>query len=73
MMLPHGLMEIHLHGRDHDIKLVVESPLTVRQVLVQAGILPSTVLVSFENTILPHATVLTQSVKLLVTTVSSGG
>ena len=73
MMLPHGLMEIHLHGRDHDVKLVADSQKTVRQVLVEAGILPSTVLVSFEGTILPHATVLSQSVKLLVTTVSSGG
>ena len=73
MMQPHGLMEIHLHGRDHDVKLVADSQKTVRQVLVEAGILPSTVLVSFEGTILPHATVLSQSVKLLVTTVSSGG
>lgn len=73
MMQPHGLMEIHLHGRDHDVRVALETQRTVREVLVEADILPSTVLVSFEGTILPHSTVLTQSVKLLVTTVSSGG
>ena len=73
MMQPHGLMEIHLHSRDHDVRVALENQRTVREVLVEAEILPSTVLVSFEGTILPHSTVLTQSVKLLVTTVSSGG
>lgn len=66
-------MQVHLNGRDHDLKLEVEAGQTVRQVLTKANILPSTVIVSFEGTILPHATVLSSDVTLLVTTVSSGG
>ena len=73
MVLPRCSMEIHLKGRDHDVKLEIDGERTVRLALVEAGILPSTVIVSYDGTILPHATVLSQSVKLLVTTVSSGG
>ena len=45
----------------------------IRQALETANILPSTVVVSFNDRILPHSTVLQADVKLLVTTVSSGG
>jgi sulfur carrier protein ThiS len=41
--------------------------------LAQAGILASTVIVSFEGVVLPHATTLNAETTLLVTTVSSGG
>ena len=66
-------MQVHLNGRDHDLKIEVEPGQTVRQVLTEANILPSTVIVSFEGTILPHSTILSSDVVLLVTTVSSGG
>jgi sulfur carrier protein ThiS len=66
-------MQVHLSGRDHDLKIEVEHGQTVRQVLTEANILPSTVIVSFEGTILPHSTILSGDVALLVTTVSSGG
>ena len=67
------VMQVHLNGRDHDLKIEVEPGQTVRQVLAEANILPSTVIVSFEGTILPHSTILSSDVILLVTTVSSGG
>ena len=67
------VMQVHLNGRDHDLKIEVEPDQTVRQVLAEANILPSTVIVSFEGTILPHSTILSSDVILLVTTVSSGG
>jgi|TARA_B110000902_G_scaffold59889_1_gene70467 sulfur carrier protein ThiS len=73
MVLPRSCMEIHLKGRDYDVKVEIDGERTVRKALLEAGILPSTVIVSYDGTILPHATVLSQSVKLLVTTISSGG
>jgi len=66
-------MQVQLNGRDHDLKLEVEPGQTVRKILTEANILPSTVIVSFEGTILPHSTILSGDVALLVTTVSSGG
>ncbi len=66
-------MEITFTGRDHNCTIQVEPSSTLRQALVLANILPSTVIVSYEDKILPHSTVLTSDVDLLVTTVSSGG
>ncbi|MGB2037435.1 MAG: hypothetical protein ACPHX8_03135 [Candidatus Poseidoniaceae archaeon] len=66
-------MEITFHGRDHNCTIEVEGNSTVRQALIEASILPSTVIVSYEDKILPHSTLLNSDVRLLVTTVSSGG
>jgi len=66
-------MHITFHGRDHNCTLVMDDGSSIRQTLEAAGILPSTVVVSFEDRILPHSTILNSDVKLLVTTVSSGG
>ena len=73
MALTRCCMEIHLKGRDYDVKVEFDGEQTVRQALLEAGIHPSTVIVSYDGTILPHATVLSQSVQLLVITISSGG
>ena len=74
MMVPQrSVMEIHFIGRDHDVKIEAANEITVRAALLKAGIHPSTVLVSFEQTVLPHITVLRKTVRLDVTTVSSGG
>ncbi len=73
MMLCRCTMEIHLTGRDYDVKLEAKKPLTVRAALSQAGILASTVIVSIDGVIIPHSTIVSQSVELLVTTISSGG
>ena len=66
-------MEITFAGRDHNCTIEVEPKSTLRQALVLAKILPSTVIVSYDDKILPHNTVLNSDVHLLVTTVSSGG
>ena len=66
-------MHITFHGRDHNCTIEIDGGQTIRQALESAGILPSTVIVSFEERILPHSTILQADVTLLVTTVSSGG
>ena len=66
-------MHITFHGRDHNCTIEIDEGHTIRQALESAGILPSTVIVSFEERILPHSTILQADVTLLVTTVSSGG
>jgi len=66
-------MHITFHGRDHNCTIELDEGQTIRQALESAGILPSTVIVSFEERILPHSTILQADVTLLVTTVSSGG
>ena len=65
-------MHITFHGRDHNCTIEIDEGQTIRQALESAGILPSTVIVSFEERILPHSTILQADVTLLVTTVSSG-
>jgi len=59
------------HGHDHVIELEVGS--TVKQALIVIGIHPSTVIVSHEDVVLPHTTVLNADVSLELTIVSSGG
>ena len=59
------------HGHDHVIELEVGS--TVKQALIEIGIHPSTVIVSHEDVVLPHTTVLNADVSLDLTIVSSGG
>lgn len=66
-------MHITFYGRDHNCTIEIVQGQTIRQALESAGILPSTVIVSFEERILPHSTILQADVTLLVTTVSSGG
>ena len=66
-------MHVTFHGRDHNCTVEVDDGSSIRKTLEVAGILPSTVVVSFEDRILPHSTILNADVKLMVTTVSSGG
>jgi len=51
----------------------ISSGSTIRQVLDLAKIHPSTVIVSFDDTVLPHSTILKQDITLELTIVSSGG
>jgi sulfur carrier protein ThiS len=55
------------------VELELEVGSTIRQALDKAGIHPSTVLVSHEEKILPHATVLNGDVNFELIVVSSGG
>ena len=73
MMFGRCVMEVRFHGRDVDTTVAVDVGTSVREALQRAGVLPSMVIVSYEGTVLPHATPIQQSVELLVTTISSGG
>ena len=73
MMLQHANVLVRFHGRDYDISHDFESSVKLRDALIQCNILPSTVVVSFNEQILPLSTIINNDVTLLVTTVSSGG
>ena len=67
------MMKIALKGHGHDHVIELEAGSTVRQALIEIGIHPSTVIVSHEDVVLPHTTVLNADVSLDLTIVSSGG
>ena len=73
MMFGRCVMQVRFHGKDVDTTVDVDKGATVRAALQAADIYPSMVIVSYEGTVLPHATPLHQPVELLVTTISSGG
>ena len=66
-------MKIALKGHGHDHVIELEAGSTVKQALQGIGIHPSTVIVSHEDIVLPHTTVLNADVSLDLTIVSSGG
>ena len=66
-------MKIGLKGHGHDHVIDLEAGSTIKQALLKIGIHPSTVIVSHEDTVLPHTTVLNADVSLNLTIVSSGG
>jgi len=59
------------YGHDHSIQLEVGS--TIKQALEAVGIHASTVLVSHEDVVLPHVTILNSDIDLDLIIVSSGG
>jgi|TARA_B100001559_G_scaffold24540_1_gene19638 sulfur carrier protein ThiS len=67
------MMKIALKGHGHDHVIELEAGSTVKQALIVIGIHPSTVIVSHEDVVLPHTTVLNADVSLELTIVSSGG
>ena len=66
-------MKIGLKGHGHDHVIDLEAGSTIKQALLKIGIHPSTVIVSHDDTVLPHTTVLNADVSLDLTIVSSGG
>jgi sulfur carrier protein ThiS len=66
-------MQILFIGRDHKEIVSFENKITIREALNLANIAPSTVIVSFEQNILPHSTIIKSDAELNVITVSSGG
>ena len=66
-------MQIRFHGRDIDQLIESDQPIKLREALLKCNILPSTVIISFQDKILPMSTILSNDVELLVTIVSSGG
>jgi sulfur carrier protein ThiS len=66
-------MQIHFVGRDHDKIVDFENNISIREALTMANVQPSTVIVSLDDNILPHSTLIKSDITLKVTTVSSGG
>ena len=66
-------MQIHFVGRDHDKIVNFENNISIREALTMANVQPSTVIVSLDDNILPHSTLIKSDITLKVTTVSSGG
>ena len=66
-------MQVTLLSNGDEISVELDNDSTVRQVLDLAKIHPSTVIVSYEDTVLPHSTILNDDIKLDITIVSSGG
>ncbi len=66
-------MKVALKGYGHDHVIELDAGSTVKQALELIGIHPSTVIVSHENIVLPHTTILKSEVSLDLTIVSSGG
>ncbi|NCF97040.1 MAG: hypothetical protein GWP21_03870 [Euryarchaeota archaeon] len=67
------MMKVALKGHGHDHLIELEAGSTVKQALDLIGIHPSTVIVSHEDVVLPHTTILNSDVSLDLTIVSSGG
>ena len=66
-------MKVALKGHGHDHSIDLEPGSTIKDALDYVGIHPSTVIVSHEDTVLPHSTILNADVSLDLTIVSSGG
>lgn len=66
-------MNIKLLWREGNKEVEVDTGSSILHVLECAGILPSTVIVSFNDQILPHSTALQGDITLEVMTISSGG
>ena len=66
-------MKVALKGHGHDHSIVLDVGATVKDALYAVGIHPSTVIVSHQDVVLPHTTILNGDVALELTIVSSGG
>lgn len=65
------MVRIEVEGVVHDVE--VEEGITIDRILDKIGVLPSTVLVTHEDRIVPHSTRINSDVKLGTIIVSSGG
>lgn len=66
-------MRIRFEGSGYDAEIEENKPLTIRDALRKANIPESMVIVSFNDNILPHSTLIEDDLVLLVTSVASGG
>ena len=65
------MVRIEVEGVIHDVE--VEEGITIDKVLDKIGVLPSTVLVTHEDKIVPHSAKINSDVELGTIIVSSGG
>ena len=66
-------MRISLNVEDKVLEVDVKQGASIQQILDAAGVLPSTVLVTYDGRILPSSTKINESVNLDTIIVSSGG
>ncbi len=66
-------MNVQLLWKEGNVDVDVEVGTSIAQVLQQANILSSTVIVCYNDQILPHSTLLHREITLEVITISSGG
>ncbi|MFL2978437.1 MAG: hypothetical protein DBX05_01270 [Candidatus Poseidoniales archaeon] len=64
-------ISLNVEGKVHEVD--VEPGTTVQQILDTVGILPSTVLVTYDGRIVPNSTKINEPVELETIIVSSGG
>ena len=64
-------ISLNVEGKVHEAD--VEPGTTVQQILDSVGILPSTVLVTYDGRIVPNSTKINEPVELETIIVSSGG
>ena len=65
------MVRIEVEGVIHDVK--VEEGITIDKILDKIGVLPSTVLVTHKDKIVPHSPKINSDVELGTIIVSSGG
>ncbi|MBK70541.1 MAG: hypothetical protein CMB53_04010 [Euryarchaeota archaeon] len=66
-------MRIEVMYSDRLLVVESEAPLSVSEILSSLQIPPSTVLAVFEDTIVPHTSVISDDIRLELVVVSSGG
>ena len=66
-------MRVEITHTGHVLVVESESPLTVSEILNSLDIPPSTVLAVFEDTIVPHTSLINDDIRLDLIVVSSGG
>ncbi|MFL2963547.1 MAG: MoaD/ThiS family protein [Candidatus Thalassarchaeaceae archaeon] len=66
-------MRVEVESQGEVFNLESETPLSINQILSKLEIPPSTVLVVYDGTILPHTSIVESDVRLELITVSSGG
>lgn len=66
-------MRIRFEGSGYDAEIEENKPISIRDALRKAKIPESMVVVSFDDNILPHSTIIEGDLVLLVTSVASGG
>ncbi len=71
--MPPRSMRVEVESQGEVFNLESEIPLSINQILSKLEIPPSTVLVVYDGTILPHTSIVESDVRLELITVSSGG
>ncbi len=66
-------MRIHIKHHDEVLKFESEEPVAISQILKELEIPSSTVLAVYNDTIVPHSSIISEDIELELVVVSSGG